>query len=144
MKILVVEDDVMLADFLEEVLQDIGHNVCAVTGRVEDAVRLIREHRPDVALLDMQLQGGEFGSDVADRLAATGDLAGMAILYVSGEIDRVRRQARFGHACLNKPYTMDTLATALQIVRQVADGTPLSYSIPRGLEMIPHSEAAPA
>jgi DNA-binding response OmpR family regulator len=144
MKILVVEDDVMLADFLEEVLQDIGHNVCAIVGRVDDAVRLIREHRPDIAVLDMQLQGGECGTDVADRLAATDDLGTMGILYVSGEADRVHRQARFGHACLNKPYSMDTLAIALTIVRQVANGNPWSQPVPRGIEMIAHSEAAAA
>lgn len=142
MKILVVEDDVMLADFLEEVLQDIGHNVCAIAGRVDDAVRLIREHRPDIALLDMQLQGGEYGTEVADRLAATDDLRGMGILYVSGEADRVHRQAHFGHACLNKPYSMDTLATALTIVRQVANGTPWRHSVPRGIEMLAQPAAA--
>jgi DNA-binding response OmpR family regulator len=136
MKILVVEDDVMLADFLEEVLQDIGHNVCAIATRVDEAVRLVREHRPDVALLDMQLPDGEYGTEIADRLAATDDLDGLGILYVSGEAERVHRQAHFGHACLNKPYTMDTLATALKIVRQVATGTPWEGSVPRGIEMI--------
>jgi DNA-binding response OmpR family regulator len=142
MKILVVEDDVMLADFLEEALQDIGHNVCAIAGRVDDAVRLVHEHRPDIALLDMQLQGGEYGTDVADRLAATDDLRDMGILYVSGEANRVHRHARFGHACLNKPYSMESLATALTIVRHVADGTPWVHPVPRGIEMI--SQRTPA
>jgi DNA-binding response OmpR family regulator len=136
MKILVVEDDVMLADFLEEVLQDIGHNVCAITGRVDDAVRLVREHRPDLALLDMQLQDGEYGTDVADRLAETDDLRGMGILYVSGEVNQVHQQARFGHACLNKPYSTDLLAASLSIVRDVAKGTPLNKAVPRGLELL--------
>ena len=62
----------MLADFLEAVLQDIGHSVCGIAGGVDDAVRLVREHRPDIALLDMQLGGGEYGTDVADRPAAPG------------------------------------------------------------------------
>jgi DNA-binding response OmpR family regulator len=142
MKILVVEDDVMLADILEEALHDIGHEVCAIAGRVDDAVRLARQHCPDVALLDMQLQGGEYGTDVADRLAATDDLGDMGILYVSGEANRVHRHARFGHACLNKPYSMETLAAALRIVRQVADGTPWRHAVPHGIEMIAHPTAA--
>lgn len=142
MKILVVEDDGMLAGFLEDALLDIGHSVCGIVGRVDDAVRLVREHRPDIALLDMQLRGGEFGTDVADRLATTDDLAGLGILYVSGETDRVHRQARFGHACLNKPYSLDTLATALTIVRQVANGSPWSDAVPYGIEMIAQPEAA--
>jgi DNA-binding response OmpR family regulator len=136
MKILVVEDDAMLADFLEEVLQDIGHSVCATTGRVVDAVRLIREHRPDIALLDMQLQDGEYGTDIVDRLAATDDLDGVGVLYVSGEAERVHEQARFGHACLNKPYSVDTLAAALTIVRQMADGTPWRHAVPHGVELL--------
>jgi CheY-like chemotaxis protein len=144
MKILVVEDDVMLADLLEEILQDFGHSVCAITAGVDDAVRLVREHRPDIAVLDMQLQGGRFGTEIVDRLAATDDLGDMGILYVSGEADRVHRQARFGHACLNKPYTIDTLATALRIVRQAAQGIPWNNAVPRGVELIAQRETASA
>ena len=74
MKILVVDDDVMLADLLEATLLDQGHEICGVTTNVAEAVDLVRLHRPDIAVLDMRLKGTELGSDIAHQLAEAGDL----------------------------------------------------------------------
>ena len=55
MKILIVDDDVMLADLLEAELLDQGHEVCGVATNVAEAVNLVRLHRPDIAVLDIAL-----------------------------------------------------------------------------------------
>jgi len=80
MKILVAEDDIMLADFLEEALLELGHDVCGVANTVAEAVALARLHRPDIAVLDMQLGGAELGTQIVDQLAASGDLGDTGIL----------------------------------------------------------------
>jgi CheY-like chemotaxis protein len=136
MHVLVVEDDAMLADFLAEALTDDGHVVCGVASTVAEAVALARQHRPEVGIFDMQLRHGERGSDVADRLVASGDLGQMGILYVTGEVERVYREARFGHACLNKPYKFSALNQALEIVRDIAHKGRTSHPMPRGLQLL--------
>jgi two-component system, response regulator PdtaR len=136
MQVLVVEDDVMLADCLTDALLDRGHTVCGVASTVGEAVALARLHRPDAAILDMQLSRAERGSDIADQLEVSGDLGQTAILYVTGEGERVHREARIGHACLNKPYTLATLDTALLIVREIARDGISPRPLPRGLRLL--------
>jgi DNA-binding response OmpR family regulator len=136
MKILITEDDLMLADFLEEAVAELGHTVCGMAGNVGEAVALTRSHHPDVAIIDMQLAGTERGSDIVDQLMASGDLGHMGILYVTGEADLVHREARFGHACLKKPYSLLTLEAALAIVRDIAVGCHFSDTLPHGMRLL--------
>ena len=57
LKILVVEDDALIAMELQERLQDLGYEVLGPVATMEDAERVIGETRPDAALLDANLAG---------------------------------------------------------------------------------------
>jgi len=136
MKILIVDDDVMLADLLEAELLDQGHEVCGVATNVAEAVNLVRLHRPDIAVLDMKLKGTELGSDIAHQLAEAGDLRDLGILYVTGGVDFLHQHAGIGHACLQKPYSVAALAAALPIVRSIARGCAISGALPHGMQLL--------
>jgi DNA-binding response OmpR family regulator len=136
MQVLIVEDDVMLADCLAEALTDEGHVVCGIAGTVAEAVSLARQHRPDVAVLDMQLRGTECGSEIAEQLAASGDCDGIGILYVTGQSERVQRDAHVGHGYLNKPYNFAALNAALEIVSDVARQGSTKRALPRGFRFL--------
>ena len=71
MKVIVAEDDIMLADFLADALADLGHEVSGVASDIAGAVALARAHHPGVAILDMQLGSGELGTEIANRLSAS-------------------------------------------------------------------------
>jgi two-component system, response regulator PdtaR len=135
-QVLVVEDDLMLADCLADALEDSGHVVCGIVSTVAEAVALVCSHRPDVAILDMHLRGRELGSDVADQLMEADDLGDMGVLYVTGEAERVLREARVGHACLSKPYRFATLNSALTIVCEIAREGFTSRALPQGLRLL--------
>jgi CheY-like chemotaxis protein len=94
MRVLVVEDDLFLADCLTDALSSDGHIVCGVASTVAEAVASARLHRPDVAIVDVQLRGRERGSDAMDQLAGSGDLGQTGILYVTGQAGSA------GRACL--------------------------------------------
>jgi CheY-like chemotaxis protein len=64
---LIVDDNQRFAQTARELLQEDGIDVLAVAGGGEEAVRLARELRPDLALVDIDLDG-ESGLDVARRL----------------------------------------------------------------------------
>jgi CheY-like chemotaxis protein len=78
---LIVDDNERFAQTARELLQEDGIDVLAVASGGYDAVRLARELRPDLALVDIDL-GGESGLDVAWRLRADklGALADAVIL----------------------------------------------------------------
>src|ERR1700712_2712416 len=136
MHVLVVEDDVMLADCLAEALLDHGHVVCGVVSSIAEAVKLARQHHPDAAILEMQLSSKERGSDIALQLAKSGDLGHTGILYVTGEAERVHQEVEVRHACLAKPYTFAALDAALEIVREIACEGGTSRPLPRGLQLL--------
>ena len=71
MKVLIVDDDFMVADCLEEILIDAGYEVCGVAGTVEDAVALGNQHRPDLAVIDLRLADGRHGTEVAAAFGET-------------------------------------------------------------------------
>jgi len=141
MKILIAEDDVMLADCLAEVLVEDGHVVCDVVSTVADGVAAARKHRPDAAILDMNLSRVDLGRHIAEQLSDAGDLGRMGIIYVSGESELVLRNVRVGHAYLKKPYSFASLTAALAIVRDIACEGGTSRPLPRGLHLL--ESAAP-
>ncbi|MGA2258611.1 MAG: response regulator [Thermoguttaceae bacterium] len=68
LKVLIAEDDLMIADMSEEILVDAGYEVCGIARTVSEAVALGRVHKPDLALIDHRLADGGLGSEVAARL----------------------------------------------------------------------------
>ena len=63
LKILVVEDDLMIADMAEEILVDAGYEVCGIAHTVTEGVALARQHKPDLALIDL-LHGLKLVSEI--------------------------------------------------------------------------------
>ena len=55
LRILVVEDDVMIGELLAETLEDLGHVVCAVETNAANAVAAAARHRPDLMIVDVGL-----------------------------------------------------------------------------------------
>jgi DNA-binding response OmpR family regulator len=67
-KVLIAEDDLFMADMLEEVLVGAGFQVCGIARTVEEGVALGKRHKPDLALLDLRLAAGGLGPEIAGRL----------------------------------------------------------------------------
>ena len=70
-KVLVVEDEFMVALELEQALCDLGYAVLGPAASAEDALRLLERERPDAATLDVRLRDGRV-TPVAERLRAAG------------------------------------------------------------------------
>ena len=68
LKILVVEDDPMIAESVQDILAILKHEVIGVAENAEDAIAICNETLPDLALLDIQIGGDIDGVDLADLL----------------------------------------------------------------------------
>ncbi|MEA1650591.1 response regulator [Nitrospirillum sp. BR 11164] len=67
-RIVVVEDEALIALGLQQILLQQGHEVCAVAASVEEAVEAVDHHRPDLVLMDVMLRGGDDGVEAAERI----------------------------------------------------------------------------
>jgi two-component system, response regulator PdtaR len=136
LKVLIAEDDLMIADMTEEVLVEGGFAVCGIARTVSEAVALGCLHKPDLALLDMRLADGGLGSEVAAQLAAFGRIG---VLYATGNALHVMENASEGDACIVKPYGVADVVRALEIVAEIVATGTASPPFPRGFELLPRA-----
>jgi DNA-binding response OmpR family regulator len=133
LKVLIAEDDLVIADAIEEILMANGYEVCGIATSVSKAVALGREYSPELAILDMRLDGVKLGTEVAAQLC---DGPRIGILYASGNINQVIAMADHD-ACIAKPYDIGDILRAIDIVAGIAFGgivpTP---PFPRGFHLL--------
>jgi CheY-like chemotaxis protein len=91
LKVLIAEDDLMIADLAEEILVEHGYEVCGIARKVAEAVALGQHHKPDLAVLDLRLADGGLGTEIAARLLPLGRL-GPQRQYIAGRSDQRRRR----------------------------------------------------
>jgi CheY-like chemotaxis protein len=106
LNILVVEDETMIAMFLDDMLTDLGCNVVGPAGAVASAMALVEtfDHILDGALLDVNLRG-DLAYPIADRLIGLGIPFVFVTGYAAGDIE-----ARYAAApTAIKPFRFETL-----------------------------------
>jgi CheY-like chemotaxis protein len=139
LKVLIAEDDLLIAGMAEEVLIEGGFVICGIARTVGEAVALGRLHKPDLALLDVRLADGGLGMEIAAQLAAFGRTG---VLYATGNSANVMEQACEGDACIVKPYGSADLVRALEIVAEIVATGTASPPFPRGFELLPQATLA--
>jgi len=109
LRILVVEDNVIIAMLLEATLADMGHEVCAVEGTEAGAVAAAALHRPDLLIVDARLSEGS-GILAVDRILHDGFVPH---IFVSGaDLDPEKLNPRAVRVI--KPYDERDLFAAIQ------------------------------
>jgi CheY-like chemotaxis protein len=107
MRVLVVEDSWQVAAGLRSLLLAYGADVVGPVATTADAERMIAEHVPDVALVDLNLRGGERAHDLIDRLHEKG----IRVIVTTGYSDVEVAKAA---AILRKPISDAQLLDALK------------------------------
>jgi DNA-binding response OmpR family regulator len=140
LKVLIVEDDFLIADLAEELLVGGGFDVCGIAATVEEAVQLGLSQKPDLALIDFRLADGGLGMDVAARLR---EEARIGVLYATGNDARVKMLDAEGEACLAKPYKAEDLLRGMSIVAEIVATGAASPPFPHGFRMLQRPYAQP-
>ncbi len=83
-RIVIVEDENIVAKDLAMSLGDMGYEVTSVTGRGEEAIRRSEEERPDLVLMDVVLSGKMDGIEAADLIRTR---LGIPVVYLSAHAD---------------------------------------------------------
>ena len=114
-QILVVEDEAVLALDLTELLEAEGYAVVGTAASGPQALALFRQHRVDLLLCDIRLQGPWDGIETARRLAAERPVA---LIYLTALADRAtltRALPTAPAAYLAKPVSVDGLRAAIEV-----------------------------
>jgi response regulator NasT len=112
--VVIAEDEAIVRLDLREILEEEGFDVLGEAGRGDEAVDLVREHRPDLVLLDIKMPGMD-GLQAAEAIS---QLGGTAILFLTAfsQRDLVERARDAGAiAYLVKPFKRDELLPAIAV-----------------------------
>lgn len=117
MRVLIVEDEALVAMEIESILSIAGHEPIAQADDLASALAAIEAEMPELALVDMQLARGCSGLDVAAALKARG----IPVLFATGNCPRERGND-LALGCLHKPFTDQTLGAAMLAATAVLGG----------------------
>lgn len=107
-RVLVVEDEALVAMLVEDALLDAGFTVIGPAATVEEAMNFLATERPDAVVLDLNL-AGETSTPVADALASRGIPYVIATGYGASGLPAGHQQAMV----LAKPYDPSELTAML-------------------------------
>ena len=107
--ILIVEDDALQGTVLGEILEEIGHKVCAVTSTVSQAVAFVDRYRPSLLIVDQWLKDGS-GLSLVETVCKNGHVPH---IFATGDIEGIKL-ARPDAVVLQKPYQVFQLEAAIE------------------------------
>lgn len=114
-RILIVEDERIVAGDLRSRLRRMGYEVVAIASTGTDAVRLADQHQPDLVLMDIRLEGTMDGIQAADTIRR---IHNIPVIYLSAyadqsTVERAKVTEPFGY--LLKPFEDSELRTAIEM-----------------------------
>lgn len=133
MKILLVEDEALIALTLEMTLSEAGYTVLGPVGNVTRALDLARQDIPNLALVNIHLQDGGSGIELARKLR---DRWMVPVLFVSGQRADALAHRDVAIGFMEKPYTADAVLASVRLIQHLLENhPPPSPTAPRGLEL---------
>lgn len=112
MRIMLLEDEPLIAMTTEQMLEELGYERIDVFYRLDPAVEAAEAGRYDAAILDVNVDRQQTSLDLARKMHADGT----AIIFASGNtIDREEIEA-LACATIGKPYTKDDIRVAIEAI----------------------------
>jgi PAS domain S-box-containing protein len=119
-KILIVEDETLIAEDLAIRLNRLGYDICGKAPSVTKALDLVKEHHPDLVIMDIALEGPMDGIEAAEKIREQWDIP---VVFLTGDsnTDQVKRAGLahpFGY--LLKPFQDRDLRINVEMALYVA------------------------
>lgn len=128
LRILVVEDEALIAVLIADILEELGCRVVGVADTTARAIELARDERPELVLCDVKLLDGDSGLDVAAALKPLE----IPCLLVSGNCPTREVASGIALGCLKKPFNPTAMIRAIDTALRRAAGRPLE-TVPTGM-----------
>ncbi len=131
MRVLIVEDEVLVAWMLADCLEGAGHEVVGPAATVAEALAVCEAAPPEMAVLDVNLRDGSNGVDLARALS---ERWGVLAIFASAQAVEARRARDIALGCIRKPYAPQTVLRGVEVAREVMDGRTPTH-VPAGFEL---------
>lgn len=126
-RILIIEDEALVAMELRFVLEDLGHEVIATAADAKSARSVAAENDIDLALVDIHLSDGPTGIDLGREL---GQDMGVTVLFMTANPGMVREGVAGTIGVLSKPTDERAVQTAVDYALRRRAGRPVEYAPP--------------
>ncbi len=98
-KILIVDDEVIIAEYLQKKIERVGYNVLALVTTGKEAIEIVRKNPPDLILMDIMLDGHADGIAIVEEINS---LANIPIIFLTAfadqnTIERANRTSPYGY-----------------------------------------------
>ncbi|WP_412986981.1 response regulator [Pontimicrobium sp. IMCC45349] len=114
-KVLVVEDEIIIADNICDTLTDLGYQAFEPAISYTEAISVIEEETPDIAILDIQLSGKKTGIDIAKKIKEEYDFPFIFLTSNTDAITLNEAKKVMPPAYLVKPFSKEELYTSIEI-----------------------------
>lgn len=130
-RILIIEDEALVAMELRFVLEDLGHEVVGTAADAATARNIVRENEVDLALVDIHLSDGPTGVGLGREL---GQELGVTVLFMTANPGMVRQGVAGAIGVLSKPTDERAVQSAVDYALRRREGRPVQYA-PPGLQL---------
>ncbi len=114
-KILIVEDELVIALNMTDILENLGYEVLETAVNYEEAIELLEDEKPDIAILDIQLAGTKTGIDVAQYIQSNRKIPLIFLTSNSGKATIEKAKKVSPSAFLVKPFVAEDLFASIEI-----------------------------
>lgn len=126
-RILIIEDEALVAMELRFVLEDLGYDVVGTAADAKTALNIARETEVDLALVDIHLSDGPTGIELGREL---GQEIGVTVLFMTANPGMVRQGVAGTIGVLSKPTDERAVQTAVDYALRRRQGHPIEYAPP--------------
>jgi len=126
-RILIIEDEALVAMELRFVLEDLGHIVVGTVADARAARQAVAGSQIDLALVDIHLSDGPTGIDLGREL---GQELGVTVLFMTANPGMVRQGVAGTIGVLSKPTDERAVQTAVDYALRRRTGQPVEYAPP--------------
>jgi CheY-like chemotaxis protein len=117
-KVLVVEDEVIVAQYLRMELEASGYEVCGFVATGEEAIQKAKKEEPDLILMDIHLAGRTDGIEAAQKIL---DHRKIPIIFMTGysQLEVAAREKNLNPTrFLSKPVEVEKIITVFEDLRE--------------------------
>lgn len=134
LRVLIVEDEALLAMQLEAFLMDEGHEVVGWATNSMEALEMHQRTRPDLAFVDLHLADGNTGINVAKEILARDQAA---VVFITANVTMLPDDFGGAIGVIGKPYSLQGIEAALRYLHEGIRTPPPESVLPRSLTLAP-------
>lgn len=127
-KILIVEDENIVAMDIRKILLDSGYEITSIISSGEEAIINVRENKPDLILMDIVLKGKMTGIDASRIISRYFDIPIIYLTALSNDDTLLEAKSRESYGFLLKPFSANELNIAIEMAF-INRGFEESYSV---------------